>query len=486
LSENILLVTFNTDPWHISTSFEILAKEIKDNNNVEWLILDKPSLGSQELPISSKLRLSEIRKKLDKILLENKNLADKVKLVYSLPKTKKIFDYGSRSKEVAYAELISRLRDSNPCIKHNFENFIKYQETYKLVRNAFREKLSENNYGKIYLFNGRPLRERAVSDACLASRNRIYYFETFNENWKDRYFIFEESTHSPIYRSNVMRKFAVQARNSDKKSFENIAIKWFEDRRLGITQSYTKNQKNLELSEFKQPYYVYFHSSQDELDMIGLKNKTWGNQFNTLKTLLEIFEKQKRYNLVFRIHPHLFYKSRNEQRFWERIGKELEKSYPWFKYISSDNPINSYKLIDSAVGVITSGSTVGVEAAYSKKRSILLGEAFHKFMGITVNPSTKKDLRNLFIRQVDKSVINKSFLASLNYGYFSELGGLRFDITDYDLIKREYWFGLIKISPVWYLVIVRRVEQFFVRIMARQKLRRCTDDCWVNSSQGWE
>jgi hypothetical protein len=71
LSENILLVTFNTDPWHISASFEILAKEIKNKNNVEWLILDKPSLGSQELPISSKLRLAEIRKKLDKILLEN-------------------------------------------------------------------------------------------------------------------------------------------------------------------------------------------------------------------------------------------------------------------------------------------------------------------------------------------------------------------------------------------------------------------------------
>jgi hypothetical protein len=486
LSENILLVTFNTDPWHISVAFEILAQEVKNKNRVEWLILDKHHSESQELPISSKLRSAEIRRKLKKILLENKNLANKVKICYSLPTPNQILDYDSRSKEVAYAELISRLRDSNPCILHNYDNFLKYQETYKLVRNAFREKLNETIFSKIYLFNGRPLRERAVSDACLVSRNRISYFETFNENWKDRYFIFNEPTHSPKYRSDVMRKFAIQARIFDKKLFENRAIKWFEDRRLGRTQSYTKNQKKLELAEYKKPYYIFFHSSQDELDMVGLTNRIWGNQFNTLKILVEIFEKQKKFNLVLRIHPHLFYKSKNEQKLWKKFGMDLEEKYPWFRYIPSDSPINSYKLIESAVGVITSGSTVGVEAAYLGKQSILLGEAFHKFMGITVNPATKKDLVNLFRREAGKSAIEKSFRASLDYGYFNEVGGLKFAVTKYDQVKREYSFGAINISLVWYVALVRKIEQILVRIMTRHKLRRCTNDCGFNSSQRWK
>ena len=123
MSENILLVTFNTDPWHISVAFEILAQEVKNKNRVEWLILDKHHSESQELPISSKLRSAEIRRKLKKILLENKNLANKVKICYSLPTPNQILDYDSRSKEVAYAELISRLRDSNPCILHSYNNF---------------------------------------------------------------------------------------------------------------------------------------------------------------------------------------------------------------------------------------------------------------------------------------------------------------------------------------------------------------------------
>ena len=150
MSENILLVTFNTDPWHISASFEILAKEIKNKNNVEWLILDKPSLGSQELPISSKLRLTEIRKKLNEIFLENKNLSDKVKLVYSLPKTKKIFDYDSRSKEVAYAELIARLRDSNPCLEHNLDNFIKLLFLLFIFETTTLYKIKINFYPILY------------------------------------------------------------------------------------------------------------------------------------------------------------------------------------------------------------------------------------------------------------------------------------------------------------------------------------------------
>ena len=66
-----------------------------------------------------------------------------------------------------------------------------------------------------------------------------------------------------------MRKLAIQARIYDKKLLESRAIKWFEDGRLERTQSYTKNQKNLELTKYRKPYFIYFHSSQDKLDMVG-------------------------------------------------------------------------------------------------------------------------------------------------------------------------------------------------------------------------
>ena len=90
--------------------------------------------------------------------------------------------------------------------------------------------------------------------------------------------------------------------------------------------------------------------------------------------------KTEKFNLVLRINPHLFHKSRNEQKLWKKFGMDLEEKYSWFKYTPSDSAINSYGLIESAVGVFTSGSTVGFEAAYLEKQSILLGEEFHKFM----------------------------------------------------------------------------------------------------------
>ena len=486
MSEKILFVTFNSAPWNISATIEIISREIKSNSRIEWLILDRIYPNSQELPISSKLRSIEIRKKLKKILLDNPSLANQVKICYSLPVTDKIYDYGSRSKEVAYAELISRSRDSNPCIEHNLNKLVTYQKTYMLLRTAIKEKLRQNNFSKIYLFNGRPLYERAVNDECLARAQRIFYFETFNENWKDRYFIFEEPTHSSRYRSKVMHNFSKQSRQHDEKLFEYNALKWFEDRRLGKTQAYTKNQKYFEPHEFKKPYYVFFHSSQDELDMVGLTSKKWGNQFDALKTLVEIFEKQKMFNLVLRIHPHLLHKAKNEQARWEEFGLDLEKMYSWFKYVPSNSPINSYKLIESSRGVITSGSTVGVEAAYLQKQSILLGKAFHEFMGITANPNTKKDLAVLLKYGINKATIKKSFNASLDYGYFSETGGIEFEVTKYDEINRQYSFNSIILSPIWYVALFRRIEQHFVRIKTRYKLRRCSNDCRFNSGEGWK
>lgn len=313
---------------------------------------------------------------------------------------------------------------------------------------------------------------------------KVYYFETFNENWADRYFIFKKPTHSVSHRSKVMEEFSLSEEVKNQKKYKNISRSWFDQRIAGVTQSYTKHQMSSSKFSRKKPYYVFFHSSQDELDMVGLTDGYWGNQMKILKILVLIFKAQSKYDLVLRIHPHLKYKSRRDQHIWSKIGKNLQTKYPWFTYFGPMNSVSSYDLVRQAQGVITSGSTIGVEAAYLKKSSILIGDAFHKSMGITINPKSIRELANLINHSTQITNSDKSFNAALRYGYFHSQGGLKFDFVEYSG-KNQYYVKSFRISYSWYLRAFRSLELRMASIYIKSKSRRCDCDYWIDSSARW-
>jgi len=484
LNKNILMVTFNIEPWNLSVTLEILMKEIERNKKVTWLLLDHVSLDNKILPLSSNLRSREIRRLIHKLVKsdlrfkENVNIVDSFNLIYKPHKDTK------RSKEVARAELMSRLRDSNPCLTHNLRAFRQYSKIYHDLNRFFVNYLSKNTFEKAYLFNGRPLCERAFDDAARTRLQKVNYFETFNENWTDRYFIFKKPTHSVSYRSKVMEKFSLSEEVKNEKKYKKISSSWFDQRIAGVSQSYTKYQMSSSELSRKKPYYVFFHSSQDELDMVGLTNIYWGNQMKILKSLVRIFKAQSNYDLILRIHPHLKYKSQRDQNTWFRVGENLQTSYPWFTYFGPMNSVSSYDLIRQAHGVITSGSTIGVEAVYLNKPSILIGDAFHKYMGITINPSSIRELVDLINHSSQIKNSEKSFNAALRYGYFHSQGGLKFNYVQYKG-NNQYFVKNFQISYSWYLRILRRLELRLASIIIKTKFRRCDCDNRFDSSSRW-
>ena len=484
MNKDILMVTFNTEPWNLSVTLDIIMKEIKLNKRVTWLLLDNISLDKEVLPLSSYLRSKEVRRIVSGLFKSDLQFLSNVQILNSISFTLKPHKVTKRSMEIARAELISRLRDSNPCLTHNLNVLNRYSQIYIALNEFFKNYLSKNKFKKVYVFNGRPLCERAFSDAANTELQKVYYFETFNEKWLDRYFIFKKPTHSGKYRSEVMEKFSVSEELKTPEKFEGISRSWFDQRIIGATQSYTKHQISSDKFSRKKPYYVFFHSSQDELDMVGLTDSYWGNQIEIMKILVRIFKSQSKYDLILRIHPHLSYKSRRDQQVWSRIGENLQTKYPWFTYFGPMNSVNSYDLVRQARGVITSGSTIGVEAVYLKKASILIGQAFHKSMGITINPKSISDLSDLINHSVQKRNSDKSFKSALRYGYFHSQGGLKFDFVQYKG-KNRYYANSIRISYSWYLRALRNLELKIASIYIKNKYRRCDCDYWIDSSARW-
>jgi hypothetical protein len=487
LKNRILFVTFNYEPWPLAATIEIITNEIKNGNEVTWIDLNNSFKKILLYPVSDTLKNVKIKNSIKKKFLNNKinylNQASLTKNNYLVAQSKSQQYILNRAKEIAFAELISVLRDSAPCIKHNKKLLNNYERVYIDTFNAISSKVSVNLYDKVYIYNGRNLQERATWDACIKAGVRINFFESFNENWTNRYFIFEQPTHFPPYRSKIMLDYSKKEREKDSSYYHYVANKWFTDRQIGVSQKFTKLQNNFEVNIFRKPYIVFFHSSQDELDMIGLVSDYWKNQFNSLNLLIEILQKNPNFKLVLRIHPHLLHKSKREILYWDKIGKELEQKYLWFDYIPARSNVNSYELIRNAEAVISCASTIGVEAAYLKKKSILLGQAFHEYMGVTQNPKDVEELTKILFSESGPDEITQRFDASLAYGYFSEMGGNYFKHVSYSLKfgRRVYKYSDFLISSGIILRLIRRIEEVIIKNKSNLIQRRCANDCGLDT-----
>lgn len=423
-----IIFTFSYDNWPLAATIEIIANKLVSRSDFIWIDWTGKLSKKHEYSVASKIHIIQTKKRMKKSNLINNlsELSPNGTFLYQ-DSCKKISNYDNEideiAEEVAYLELISIVRESKP-VKDTYATLIDtYKDIYKKTYASAKNLLEHVKPNKIYLYNGRFLQERAVWEASKNLGISVNFFERFNSNWIDRYFIFEEPTHSPRYRSKIMESYFdnLTKRNSDR--VVELGEKWFRDRIDGKTQNFTKLQRsNLGLAHLK-PYFVFFHSSEDELITSELVSKNWGDQISALNSLVEVMNITKKFNLVIRLHPNLLHKSRLEIETWTSLVKKISIDHKWVTVVSSDSEINSYKLANESLGVVTVGSTIGVEAAFLGKKSILLGTAFHEFMGITLNPTNKFELDKLLNTDPDDVEVLSINKNALKYAIFHSLGG---------------------------------------------------------------
>ena len=188
-----------------------------------------------------------------------------------------------------------------------------------------------------------------------------------------------------------------------------------------------------------------------ELITTDLISKNWGNQTDALFRLVENLSHLSGVRLIIRAHPNLAYKSKKERGGWDKIGRNLEQQFEWISFLPPESSIDSYELILQSEGVITVGSTIGVEAAFLGKKSILLGRAFHESMNITLNPENDAELTQFLNEKTSSEIMNSRRINSMKYAIFHALGGNRFLRVKYSKNRyRSYYefFGFKIFYPV--------------------------------------
>lgn len=326
-------------------------------------------------------------------------------------------------------EIVTLTKDRNLHIPNYYPLLARLLRSYYEVYSATQQEIILNKLTKIYIFNGRFLHERAVWDAAKAAKIEVIIFETTRDRLHERPLGFHNRVNN--------QKLMIENWNTSKIKIESknkISDEWFCSLRSKSNPFHTLDQKKMQL---QRPYFVYFSNSDDEA--IGFWdewNQVLGEQIECVKKLQHIFSNQDEYDLIIRLHPNLASKQQQEIDAWTNLPPKNNSII-----VGPSRDFSSYQLLDQSIGVMTFGSTLGIEAAFALKPCLVLADCKFDELGIAdkatswdyvsawISNALDFDTRELSIRK-EKSRI---------FGFFLATGGTEFKYTKLQNIGWGAW-----------------------------------------------
>jgi capsule polysaccharide export protein KpsC/LpsZ len=204
----------------------------------------------------------------------------------------------------------------------------------------------------------------------------------------------------------------------DIKLKESIGASYFEkqkQQKFSYLFDFTKNQINNKLPEdFDETKHniTIYNSSLYEYYSFDDFRSIFFDQVNTIIKILEEFKNDNNYIFYLRVHPNLT-KARGLTQMNE-IEELSKRNYPNLKIIEPDSSVDSYALLLNLEKVIVFTSTVGIEACYLNKPSILLGKAYYEDIDVTYNPNSFEEVYDL----IKSDLKPKDKKNTYKYGYY--------------------------------------------------------------------
>ena len=267
-----------------------------------------------------------------------------------------------------------------------FASYVKHS------RSVFRCLLSifdEVPTGRIELFNGRIVPSGAVIAAAQCAGLNYSLIEVWGGN-KALVISDNQSFHDLEAQKTFLEGYI-----SKDNSPDELGHAFFQLRRKGLPsneRSYIQRQAEGHLPiETQKTVVSIFLSSPDEMRIAG---DQWFTPLSMdpaqfiadLKSVLS-----NDYSIIVRMHPNQSGDRTGELReIMKRIGA-LKK----VRLIKPQDRASTYELIDKSHFVVTLGSTVGLEATYWGKPSILAGRSVWEDCGVSYNCSTVAEVKAL-------------------------------------------------------------------------------------------
>jgi hypothetical protein len=348
--------------------------------------------------------------------------------------------------ELVLSQLVNDARDSY--LDFSDENLSR--RAAQLCSNAIalyesaKEVIRQNSIDIVYAWNGRRCSDGPV---LYAARNEgKQFFAYISGGRKNTYMMFPSlKIHDLSYNKSLVESVYLEVKErSTYDEFAKMAGEFFDICRYGggdhpgsvffgsVFNKYTdsnlpvKRKKRLVI--FTSSYWEYF-AMGDWLE--GEYPYANSNFYEGIKEILSDQRIKEKYEIITRWHPNLVNAGDYERN---AILKVIEGHKDVLQFPPEDK-VNSYALLESADVVITFGSTIGIEAVYYGRPSILLGPAMYEDAGSCYRPKTHEEL----VALLDGEIEPLDKLGALKYGY-SQRYGVSKEFTHLQQEKSGYFF----------------------------------------------
>ena len=336
-----------------------------------------------------------------------------------------LMDYRIDNFEIGYAclsSLVSVVRDPDPdLIQHRalLNRFLtsawqSYQNTIQF--------LERHSVQRVYTFNGRFAAMRGVLRACQKMGVDCFFHERGCD--KDHYDLFKN--HLPHDIQSIGQAIERTWQSADTNTRESIGAQWFHDRVERVETAWTsfvKDQQQGRLPDCwdsSKKNIAIFCSSDDEFVAIGdnWRNELYPNQVTAIAQIArDLAAAQPATQLYLRVHPNLANVDNQRQR------DMLNLSSPNLTIIAPHANVDTYALMKSCATAVSFGSTVGIEAVFWDRPSVLLGPCLYQNLTGPIITTDHGHTMELLMADLSPSS-DKS--GALRYGHWSQTRGQRY------------------------------------------------------------
>ncbi|AWI24455.1 hypothetical protein [Flavobacterium pallidum] len=349
---------------------------------------------------------------------------------YSVP----TFEYNSvpdikklRYKDVqigygAFSTYISATRNLEPIMDSEFrEYFDKMLASQVMLTDVVLDIIEQKEIGSAYFFNGRTADTRPLYDICKTREIPFVSLEFAKKN--DQEFFINEFFNCLPHDIDFNHQRVLSVWENAPESVEErirFGSDFYEKRKNGIADSEKRNyvagqDKELlpENWDASKKNIGIFISSEDEFAAIGDifdKLAVFRTQEEGIHAILQQMGNREGYHFYIRVHPNL---KAVKYSYVTRL-QDFQGMYDNVTVIDPKSRISTYALIDYSDVTLAFGSTVGAEAAYWRKPSIILAACWYYHLDIGYKPKNVDEV----VALLEQDLSPGSKLDAIKYGYY--------------------------------------------------------------------
>lgn len=355
------------------------------------------------------------------------------------------------------SSLISYFREEAPSTERYQKLILRMMITALAVYRSVQNWIDHNHTDRLYVFNGRYAIMRAVLRACQSRGIECVCHErgsTFH-----RYSLtYNTLPHDLEY---VRERVRTSWDRAPKETREDVAAGFFHRRASGEMPnwfSFTAEQAAGRLPEDWNAgvrNIAIFTSSDEEFAAIGdqWRNPLFSDQLEGLRYVVNLVNHHPgNAHLYIRLHPNLKGLATDVVRNTHELAGDRVTVIP------AEANVSSYALLRSADVVVTFGSTMGIEATFWGKPSVLLGQSIYRDFGATYNPASREEIGGLLFSTLEP----RDKAGALMHGYYFATFGEEFRFFQADGVFSGRFLGTrIEPRPIFSLLLrgLRRISR---------------------------